>query len=48
MNREHRDYNFVEMDQNTEENSWVMRSLAVTQSPEEDPQLTLVWKTHQK
>ena len=42
---DHPSYSIIKIDQNTEKSSGDLRRLAVAQTPVEDDQLTLVWKT---
>ena len=42
---EHPDYNIIRISQNTEKSPGDLRRFAVTQTPVENHQLTLVWKT---
>ena len=44
-NGDHPKYSTVKIGQNTEKNTGNLRRLAVTQTPVEDYQLTLVWNT---
>ena len=43
--QDHPNYSIVEISQNIEKNPGDLRRLAVTQTPVENHQLTLVWKT---
>ena len=43
---DHLDYSIIKIAQNTGKSPGDLRRLPVTQSPVEDHQLTLVWKTH--
>ena len=43
--RDHPDYRIINIGQNTEKNPGDLKRLAVTQTPVENHQLTLVWKT---
>ena len=42
---DHPNYSIVEIGQNTEKSAGDLQRLAVTQNPEENHPLTLVWKT---
>ena len=48
MSQAHSNYSIVEVGQNTEKSQGDIRTLAVTQTPEKDYQLTLVWITHKE
>ena len=45
MSGDHPNYSIIKIGQNTEKSLGGLRRLAVTQTPVEDHQLTLVWKT---
>ena len=44
MSGDHPNYGIIEIGQNTEKSPRVLRRLGVTQTPEENHQLTLGWK----
>ena len=48
ISRDHPDYNLFMIKQNTGKSPGDLRRLVVTQTPVEDHQLTLMWKTHKE